>query len=96
MKTVLPRKMAQSVISGIAPKTTYVYIQVTVPSSGRSYYDRKKSGDIIIERQSPCRKEVRVDRWVNKTLDFNTRVHFLSPTASQHHDHDHTLTYCDV
>ncbi len=47
------------------PKTTFVYVQVTKPSSGRRNYGQVRN--IVIE---PQREEVRVDGWINKTLDL--------------------------
>ncbi len=54
-------------------KTTFVYFQVTKPSSDHRSYDSCLSGpreevavvDVVVEPQSPQREEVGMDGWVN-------------------------------
>ena len=62
------------------PKTQWVYIQMTNPSSGCRTYDscllglkqRRKQCDVIIDQQSLQRDEFWVEGRFNKTTDFDT------------------------
>lgn len=70
----------------------------TSPNADYGNYDKKKkkeSGDVIIK----WRKEVHMQGWVNKTLDFYKGDHCLFPVSNQHstlvsfnHEHDHSIT----
>ncbi len=52
------------------PKTTFVYVKVTKPSSSWRKYEQRKSGDVIIERHSLCREAAGgVDGCLNKMSD---------------------------
>ena len=58
------------------PKTLYVYVQVTKPSSCHSNYDfgplgtKEDAGVIIIEQPSQHKVEVGLDEWGQKTTGF--------------------------
>lgn len=71
-----PKKGVSIICFSQDPKTLSVYVVVTKPfrwCSNEWKEQRRKSGDVIIERLS-LHREVREGGWVTKTLDFNSEL----------------------